>query len=341
MSILYAKGFEYLSSILEQYINGNLSDEKWKSRIDDAVLYAQQHNRWFTEDSIRVCLENWKDALQLSSLEQFVKEQNITVTDSPKSVALIMAGNIPLVGFHDFLCVLLTGNVAVLKLSSDDKFLLPLFVEILSDVEPAVESKVRYSAQKLEGFDAVIATGSNNSARYFEHYFGKYPHIIRKNRTSVAVLKGDETKEEIEALGKDIFTYYGLGCRNVSHLIIPENFKLDNFFEGILPYSEVGNHNKYQNNYEYQKAIYLLNGDAFLDNNFFMVKEDEGLFSHLGVAHYHRYTKEEEVEQYLAEHKEKIQCVVGKDFIPFGEAQSPSLSDFADGVNTVEFLKNL
>ncbi len=334
-------GLEHLSTVLKQYLDEDAGSQVWGERIGEGIQQAEAYNGWFTKESTIAALNNWAKALQKESLETFIEEQKITFANQPKTVALILAGNLPLVGFHDVLCTWLTGNKALVKLSSEDKILLPLLVSIIAEKYPEINDRISYSEQKLQGFDAVIATGSNNSARYFEYYFGKYPNIIRKNRTSVAVFTGDESPEEIERLGKDIFTHFGLGCRNVSHMLLPDGFQVNRFFEAILPFGDVVNHHKYQNNYDYQKAIYLMNRDAFLDNNFFMIKEDRGLFSPLGVCHYHFYTNTQEVESYLKEHEEQIQCVVGKGFIPFGEAQNPALSDFADGVNTVEFLKGL
>ena len=255
------------------------------------------------------------------------------------SVAIIMAGNIPLVGFHDFLCVLLSGNKAVCKLSSDDKTLLPALGEHLISFVPEIKEDIMFTTGRIGPVDAVIATGSDNSLTYFESYFGKYPHIFRKNRTSVAVFSGNETEDEIKELGKDIFRYFGLGCRNVSHIILPTGFELPRFFEAIIDYGEIIHNNKYGNNYDYNKAVYLMNQHKLLDNNFVLLRESEELFSPLSMIHYHFYDDVSEVETYLKEHQEKIQVVVGDNFLPFGQAQCPKLDDYADGVDVMRFLE--
>lgn len=263
-----------------------------------------------------------------------------------KTIAVIMAGNIPAVGFHDLLCVLLSGHRMLIKLSSDDALLIPYFVEQLVRFEPLISKQVKYTEGKLENFDAVIATGSNNSARHFEHYFGKYPHIIRKNRTSVTVLSGGETKEELHALGHDIFDYFGLGCRNVSKVFVPKGYRPDTLFEGIYPFSYVIENKKYANNYEYNRAVYLLNKEPFLDNNFLIVKSGKDLHSPVGVLFYEEYEGEAAVLERLAATSEEIQCVVTNmplsvTKVPLGSAQKPSVFTFADNVNTIGFLNNL
>lgn len=249
-----------------------------------------------------------------------------------------MAGNIPLVGFHDMLCTVLSGNIAICKLSNDDRRLLPVFVQVLRNWMPEIAERIVLTAGLMGEVDAVIATGSNNSSVYFEQYFGKYPHIFRRNRTSVAVLTGEETDGELRALGDDMFRYFGLGCRNVSKLFIPKDFNIDRLFEAIVDFGEVVNHHKYANNYDYNRTIYLMNSIPFLDNNFCMLKEDEGLQSPLSVFFTQRYELKAEVEQFLEQHKDEIQAVVGRDYLPFGSGQQPKLDDFADGVDTMAWL---
>ena len=306
-----------------------------RTTINRQVTY----NGWFTPDNVRQSLRALGERLNEEELNEWTKVYGYSET--PKSVGIIMAGNIPLVGFHDFLCVLVSGNRAICKLSSDDKTLLPALAGHLIQFMPELKERIEFSSGKIGEIDAVIATGSDNSLKYFEQYFGKYPHIFRNNRTSVAVFTGEETKEEIEELGKDVFSYFGLGCRNVSHLILPEGFKLDRFFEGVFDYSEVINNNKYGNNYDYNKAVYLMNQHQLLDNNFVLLRESEELFSPLAMLHYHFYSSQEEVDAYLAQHKDDIQAVVGKGHLNFGQAQAPALNDYADGVDTMEWLTNL
>jgi hypothetical protein len=251
-----------------------------------------------------------------------------------------MAGNIPLVGFHDFLSVLMSGNIAVIKLSSDDNRLLPVLIEMLLLLQPELDERI-FIVDRIKNIDAVIATGSNNSARYFEKYFGHLPNIIRKNRTSVAVLNGNETETDLMELGKDLFTYFGLGCRNVSHVMIPHDFDLDRLFKAIVDYGDIINHHKYANNYDYYKAIYLLNREEFMENGFVLTKETKVLFAPISVINYQRYTTKSEVVDFIGDYREEIQVVVGLDFLPFGKAQSPTLTDYADGVDTMAFLTKL
>lgn len=253
-----------------------------------------------------------------------------------------MAGNIPLVGFHDLLAVLITGNKALIKLSGNDKILLPLVTDYLKHIEPQLENCIQFTEEKMVDFDAVIATGSNNTARYFEYYFGKKPNIIRKNRNSVAVLTGDETKAELNALGEDIFRYYGLGCRSVSKLFVPTDYNFDLFFQAIYEYRDIMNLAKYANNYDYNKAVYLMSEFKILDNGFLMLKKDSSYSSPIASLFYEHYADLTSLKKRLENDKEKIQCIVGSrvnsNEVKFGETQKPALSDYADGIDTVEFL---
>ncbi|TDQ08518.1 acyl-CoA reductase [Pedobacter metabolipauper] len=303
---------------------------------------ARNSNAWFTAEEVEKALLSLHIMLNPKDLETWFK--NIDVTALPKKVGLILAGNIPMVGFHDVLSVLATGNTALIKLSSSDDKLIPALLHELVRIEPLLADRIVY-AERLKDFDAVIATGSNNSSRYFEYYFSKVPNIIRKNRTSVAVLDGHETPEEIALLGKDIFDYFGLGCRNVSKLYIPEAYDIKNFFEPIESYSTVSNQFKYNNNYDYNKSIYLVNRAAHYDNGFLLLKEDSSLSSPLAVLFYERYKNLDEVTQILKKEEDTIQCVVTNTDLTltnptlgFGESQHPKLWDYADSINTIDFL---
>ncbi len=296
-------------------------------------------NGWFTKENVLQSLKALGNQLREENLLRWTV--NYSYSSSPKKIGVIMAGNIPLVGFHDFLCVLLSGNIAVTKLSSDDNTLLPALAEQLIQYAPTLKERIQFSFGKLGEIDAIIATGSDNSTKYFEQYFGHYPHLFRKNRTSIAVLTGNETKEELIALGKDIFSYFGLGCRNVSHLLIPKGFDLNRFFEAIVDYHPIVNHHKYANNYDYNKAVYLMNLMELLDNNFMLLRESEELFSPLSMVHYQYYTTKDEVETYLNKNKANIQATVGHQFIPFGEEQAPKLDDYADGVDVMKWLNSI
>lgn len=302
---------------------------------------AYTYNGWFIPEFVKENLLQLARILERNTLEGFT--QKILETGKPKTVAVIMAGNIPLVGFHDLMCVLLSGHKIVIKMSSDDQVLLPFFIKLLDYYEPGILSMISFAEGKLSGFDAVIATGSNNTSRHFEYYFGKYPHIIRKNRTSIAVLNGKETTEDLTNLGKDIFLYFGLGCRNVSKLLVPPGYKFDPLFEAVFHYQFVVNNKKYGNNYDYNRTIYLLNNEKFLDNNFLILKPDTGLFSPVSVVYTQEYANDNELNTYLLNHAESLQCVVGNNisYIPFGYSQQPVITDYADGVNTLDFLVNL
>lgn len=306
----------------------------------NSIIIKQFHlNGWFTEESVRNSLSALGKLLKKDKLELWLNEYEFS--SQPKTVGLIMAGNLPLVGFHDFVSVILSGHKAKIKLSSDDKTLLPALIQVLVQFDPEIQNRIEISAQKLGEIDAIIATGSNNSMNYFESYFGKYPHLFRKNRTSIAILSGKETKEELELLGKDIFTYFGLGCRNVSQLFIPKDFELNRFFEAIVPYSEVVNHHKYANNYDYNKAIHLMNLEQILDNGFVLLKESNELHSPLAMLFYHRYRNLQEVNDFIEKNSENIQAIVGQNYLPFGKAQEPELNDYADGVDTMRWLSEL
>ena len=306
---------------------------------------AKNSNGWFTRDEVEKATTSLAKMLNKEDLEQWF--ENISINQSPKKVGLILAGNIPLVGFHDVLCVLATGNIAVIKMSSSDDKLLPALLKELIAIEPGFLNYIEY-AERLKDFDAIIATGSNNSSRYFDYYFSKFPNIIRKNRNSVAVLNGQETTAELENLGHDIFDYFGLGCRNVSKIFIPKGYDLKYFFEPIEKHQPIINHFKYNNNYDYNKSIYLVNGVKHFDNGFLLVKEDENFVSPLAVIFYEEYLDIKEIEAKLNAQNEQIQCVVSnlnlninKEKIGFGDSQNPKLWDYADNVNTIEFLQQL
>jgi hypothetical protein len=256
----------------------------------------------------------------------------------PVNVGVIMAGNIPLVGFHDFLSVLITGNNIIAKTSSKDSDLIAFVSEILCDINPGFREKIKIAEATLSGFDMVIATGSDNSSRYFEYYFGKYPSIIRKNRKSLAIIDGSETDEELTALGSDIFSYFGLGCRNVSKLFAPSGYDFSRMLKAWDKYSTVINHFRYASNYDFSKAVYIVNKEKFTDAGFILLKENQGLSSPVAVLYYEYYNTFDEAGRITENLKEKIQCICSKNHIAFGKAQAPALWDYADGIDTVEFL---
>jgi hypothetical protein len=333
--------FSALGQVLEDIIEKNSSSLLNQNEFDQfkALIAKEQHyNGWFTPEQIYLALKEIRPWLRSDALTSWLGSYSFA--PQPQTIALILPSNLPLVGFHDFLCVLCAGHKALVKLSSDDARLLPALAHLLCEFEPALKERIQFAPTKLSGFDVVIATGSNNSMLHFRQYFSKNPHLLRGHRTSIAVLDGSETPEELTALGQDIFQYFGKGCRNVTQLWIPENFELNRFFEAILTYCDVINHKKYGNNYDYNKAVHLMNQVPILDNNFLLLKENNELHSPLGMLHYQRYTAKNEVEDFILAHKEQIQCVVGHSYLPFGAAQCPQLIDYADGIDTMQFLGN-
>lgn len=314
--------------------------------FEKAFNQAVSANAWFTPEDIFKSLYILGVSIDRPDLEQWLSGYGTSAVSAGKSVAVIMAGNIPAVGFHDFLSVLMAGHRLVAKLSSDDRFLIPAIADVLCGIEPGFKEQISFTEGTISGFDAVIATGSNNTSRYFDYYFGKYPHIIRRNRNALGIITGMETREELEGLGEDIFTYYGLGCRNISRLYVPEGYDFNEFFEAMEKFSHVGDHNKYRNNYDYNKSIFLVNGEKHLDNGFMLLRKGRGMPTPVSVLHYEHYTSLDEVDSYIVEERENIQCVVSlfdtfHDSVTPGTAQYPKLWDYADGVDTMAFLLGL
>ena len=310
--------------------------------INELIERVHIFNGWFTAANVRRSFLALSEMLAPEKMEKWLAAYPALNTNKPpKRIAVIMAGNIPMVGFHDMLTVLISGNIFVGKLSKQDDKLLPKIAELLLKLAPDFANFIEFEAGRVEQMDAVIATGSNNSARYFEHYFGKYPNIIRKNRTSVAVLTGNETPEELEPIGEDIFSYYGLGCRNVTKVYLPEGFELDRLFKAIFPYSAVVDNKKYGNNYDYHRTLFMMNKESILENGFVVLKEDESLHAPTGTLFYSYYSDADKLNVALNEQAENIQCKVGQGYIPFGKAQQPELWDYADGVDTMRFLLEL
>lgn len=305
---------------------------------------AQEHNGWFTKENIQFAINSWTKALTKENLEKWLHTYNLG-TVNPQLVAVVMAGNIPLVGFHDFLSVLISGHKVLVKQSSNDKHLLPFLSKYLEYVAPSFKGCISFTEEKLENFDAVIATGSNNTARYFEYYFKGKPSIIRNNRNSVAVLTGNESEEALKSLSEDIFRYYGLGCRSVSKLFVPKDYNFDSFFKGIYHWHPIINEAKYANNYDYNKAVYLMSEFDMLENGFLMIKEDTSYASPIATVFYEYYKNADDLKEKLTNDAQQIQCVVSQGFIEnevaFGATQKPHLWDYADSVDSIEFLLSI
>lgn len=310
----------------------------------DVIAQEQSHNGWFTPEQVYFAIQSWAEALQEERLNQWLSTYNFSEVKS-KTVGLILAGNIPLVGFHDFVCVLLSGHSVLVKTSSHDQHLIQFLAKYLIQVNPKLSDLIKFTEGKLEHFDAVIATGSNNTARYFEYYFKNKPHIIRKNRNSVAVLNGQETHEDLVNLGEDIFRYFGLGCRNVSKLFVPNGYTFEAFFKAIYEYRDVIYYEKYSNNYDYNKAVFLMSNYKLLDNEFLTLKEDSSYASPISSLFYEYYDDLTDLQKKLENDAEQIQCIVSNNLIinsiPFGKTQKPELWDYADNVDTLSFLISL
>jgi len=306
---------------------------------------VKNNNTWFSPEQTKNALQALSGNLSKQHLESWLEPYDLKPVEKIKSIGIMMAGNVPAVGFHDFLCVLMVGHKACIKMSSTDQVLMNWLVKELVNLEPRFEELIVIE-DMLKSKDAYIATGSDNSARYFDYYFGKYPHIIRRNRTSVGILDGDEKPSDFRNLGKDIFQYYGLGCRNVSKLYVRDAKTLTEFLDAIVDFKDVAVNHKYFNNYEYNKSIYLVNNEPHLDNGFLLLRESNALVSPIAVLYYELFGDLQQLDHRISEEKEKIQCIVSLEgwypgSLGFGSAQCPALDDYADGIDTLLFLKNL
>lgn len=315
----------------------NLIQEK---EFEKTIIQIQNQNAWFTPENTIFALNQWANCLTKNNLEKWLLPYEIEKI-APKKIGIVMAGNIPLVGFHDLLSVLITGNIAMIKPSSQDEILIKLLAKKLISIESSFENKIEF-VEQLKNFDAVIATGSNNTSRYFEYYFKDKPHIIRKNRTSVAILNGKEIEEDFFELRLDIFHYFGLGCRNVSKLFVPKNYDFIPLMDAMESYKFLKNHHKYFNNFEYNLTLLLMNKIHCYANEFMAITKNEDLVSSIAMVYYEEYENEKDLNEKLQKHQNQIQCITSKNAwlngsIPLGEAQTPDLSDYADGVDTIDF----
>ena len=321
-----------------------LFNENFYNEFVSLIELSQSHNGWFTKEQVYFSIQSWADALIEENLDKWLSNYDFS-NIKQKTIGLVLAGNIPLVGFHDFLSVIISDHKALVKTSSNDQHLIKFLAKYLISVEPKISDSIEFTDGKLENFDAVIATGSNNTSRYFEYYFKDKPSIIRKNRNSVALLNGKESHEDLENLGEDIFRYFGLGCRNVSKLFVPKEYDFKAFFEAIFKYKDVIFYEKYSNNYDYNKAVFLMSNFKLLDNEFLTLKEDSSYASPISSVFYEFYENIDEITNRLKNEEDKIQCIVSSNLtdnsIAFGETQKPQLWDYADNVDTLEFLVKL
>ncbi|MBL7112148.1 MAG: acyl-CoA reductase [Bacteroidales bacterium] len=346
------ESFAWLGNFLEEYLdNRGTSDpsrENLHTRFDQVISNSKAKNPWFIRDYILYALRELSRILSRDNLYQWLSPYSPDLLNKNPGfrIGTIMAGNIPLVGFHDFLTILISGNRLEAKLSSKDKELLPFIAELLIQHNPEWEEMIHFYEEQLDLIDAIIATGSNNSYRYFQYYFGKYPHIFRKNRNGAAILTGDENPEDLRKLADDIFIYFGLGCRNVSKIFVPEDYSVPHLIDSMEHYSWLIDHNKYANNYTYYRSVYLMNKIPHLDNGFLLIREDQGIQSPVANLYFERYTSLGHASQFLDQKKEQIQCIAGPkipgiETIAFGSTQNPNIWDYSDGVDTLKFLLNL
>lgn len=338
---------KFLNQFSLEYSTQNetvLHNDLFFDGFNNLIELSPSHNGWFTPEQVYFSIHSWAKALTENNLNHWLSNYSFNNIES-KKVGLILAGNIPLVGFHDFLSVLISGHNVLIKTSSNDQHLIKFIAKYLIKIDERFSKKITFVEGKLEGFDAVIATGSNNTARYFEYYFKDKPSIIRKNRNSVAILTGNESYEDLVNLGEDIFRYFGLGCRNVSKLFVPKNYDFQPFFKAIYEYKDVIFYEKYANNYDYNKAVFLMSNFQLLDNEFLTLKEDTSYSSPISSVFYEFYEDLESLKLRLKNDADQIQCVVSNNLtenaIKFGQTQKPKLWDYADNVDTIDFLLNL
>lgn len=331
----------------EKMITDSMLDSK--SKFNKVVKDANIHNPWFTAENVYYAIDSIaKLWLTRESLNAFVAKypKSYFTPAKSKKVVVIMAGNIPFAGFHDLFCVLLTGHHFLGKVSSKDGHLISAVIDLLVEIDPEFKGMIELSEVTLHGFDAVIATGSDNSSRYFDYYFKNYPTIIRKHRNSIAVLQGNETEDELTRLSDDIFLYFGLGCRNVSMLLVPKGYDFKGLLKAFKVWQNLDTHNKYMNNYEFQRTMNQMNLIDHIDTAFMLLKQNESIGSTVGVVHYKEYENIKSVKEFITQHADELQCIVGDgniipNAIPFGATQTPSIDEFADGIDTIEFLSKL
>ncbi len=340
------EAFIELGFVLQNFTENCEYKSKYKPylyKFNQLIETEKNYNQWFVKENILFAVKAIANELTNDNFNKWLGNYNLKNTNV-KNIGVVTAGNIPLVGFHDFLSVLILNHNFIGKLSSKDNRLLKFVADLLIFINPKFKDKITF-VDKLASFDAIIATGSDNSARYFDYYFGKFPNIIRKNRSSVAILNGNETLQDIDNLGIDIFSYFGLGCRNVSKIFIPENYDLHKFFEPLEKYYEIINHNKYANNYDYNRVIYMMNNIKIYDNNFLILKEDIGFSSPIAVVYFEYYKNIDKVKKQLKINSDNLQCIVSNididNKINFGQTQKPKFWDYADNIDTIKFLLNL
>ncbi|RME17161.1 MAG: acyl-CoA reductase [Bacteroidetes bacterium] len=334
------QSFIQLSDIFKKYLQNDTSTPYYDN-IQKSIHQAEVLNPWFIRPFVHTMLSHISHLISKESIENYIAD--FKTASHPKNILVVAAGNIPMVSFHDVMTVLLSGHTLILKPSSKDTILMKMILQLLQDIRPNLKNKIFIVENTIstKNIDAVIATGTNNTALYFHQYFAQYPRIVRNNRTSIAIIDETTTDEDLKKLADDILLYFGMGCRNVSKIFIPKNFDIQRIFKSIYNYRFVMQHHKYMNNYDYYRSIYLLNKENFLENNFLIVKESEQLHAPVANLFYQTYTDINEPLKYIQNHQNEIQTIVGKNYTPFGMSQFPNISDFSDGINTKNFLMEI
>ena len=338
--------FVALGKKIKTFLNAENDDKS--VFLNEMLQNCYYNNRWFDDLNTRFALNQIAQILDIKSINKWLGFYDISRFNNknPQRIGVVMAGNIPMVGFHDFLCVLIAGHIFIGKLSSQDKILMPFIAELLFEIDERFKKNIFFKENLRDGFDAIIATGSNNSSRYFEYYFSKYPNIIRKSRNSIAILSGNENKSDLESLADDICIYFGKGCRSVSKIYTPENYNFQNLFSALDKFKYLNDNIKYYNNYEYYKSIYIINNTAFKDNGFMILKNQKEFSSPVSVLFYEYYNNIQDVNSIITENLCEIQCVVSnikdiENHLDFGSTQKPALWEYADNIDTFDFLLNL
>ena len=331
------ESFAELGQILRDSLEGKSAS--YSSVLDKIINNQQFRNPWFTPGNVTMAIKSIGDELTPDNLTKWTSRYPALNSDGHyMKVGIVMAGNIPLAGFHDFLTVLISGHSLTAKTSSKDPDIILFISNVLCKINPEYKNRIILTDGLIKGFDAIIATGSDNTSRYFEYYFGKYPHIIRKNRNSIAIIDGSETEEELSLLGSDVFSYFGLGCRSVSKIYLPNRYDITRLIDSWADFSQIINHKKYANNYDFNKAVFIVNRDAFRDAGYLLFKKSSGISSPVAVLYYEFYDSLKSIYAEIEKMKEKIQCIVGRNEVQFGRAQWPQLWDYADGTDTLSFL---
>jgi len=320
-------------------------DKKKHQQLLECITKTQPLNSWFTPSNVFYAFKIWGQTLTKENLEHWASKYRF-YEKKPKKIGIVLPSNIPLVGLHDLFCILLSGNIATIKMSTNDPFLMPFVADLLFSIDSNYKNKIFFTPSNFKSPDAIIATGNNNTARYFEYYFSKYPHIIRKNRNSIAILNGQETANEIKKLCIDITCYFGLGCRNISKLYLPKNYDLNIIFKALYDYKYFMSHTQYMNNYDYYKAFYIMNNEKVVENGFFILKKDKKISPPIATLFYEEYSQLKQLKEKIELEQENIQCIVGAKNLflkntPFGETQKPKLWDYSDGIDTLDFLLNI